>query len=55
MVDTLSLPALSFLLSSFGHLVEDGGASEVLVLMNIWTGKVSLGIMGIFAGRFFEI
>lgn len=59
MVDTLSLPAsfppMSFLLSSFGHLVEDGGASEVLVLVNMWTGKMSLGIMGIFAGRFFAV
>ena len=35
--------------------MEDGGASEVLVLMNIWTGEVSLGIMGIFAGRFFAV
>ena len=35
--------------------MEYGGASEVLVLMNIWTGRMSLGIMDIFSGRFFAV
>lgn len=54
MADTLSpSPVLpSFF---FWTQVEDAGASEVLVLMNIWTGRMSLGIMGIFSGRFFAV